>query len=298
MYVRLLIISCLTLAIGLFGFLCLNGKTEKETLVLELGTPLANPDSHKINLPFETTASLTYKTSQLASKDAKVWLEAGQYTLTREDGKEVSILIQDRTPPTLSLKKTAAYCYVNDDLSQFDWKSYLHIEDYSATSVSYTLQINTATSGQGKVCYQVKDEAGNQSEISLPVYVIAKLPGLEDVDWLASYEMFDLQNQYRLAQGLNALQWNDDLVEMAYTRCAEITQRYSHIRPNGSSYTSLFSHAYDYHAENISACNKDAQGLFEDWASRLTFSANMLNEHMEQGIILHVKESWVALYTG
>ena len=110
--------------------------------------------------------------------------------------------------------------------------------------------------------------------------------------------MFDLQNAYRQAQGLEALEWDDSLIEMAYTRCAEIGQRYSHIRPNGTSYASLFTHSYDHHAENISACNKDAKSLFEDWSDRLTFSENMLDENMLQGVILHVSDSWVGIYTG
>ena len=298
MYLRFLIITALVGVIGLCGLWAWQKPDQSPQLTIELGSAIVSPGSHKVSLPFETTATLAYKNSQLDSRDAEVWLKAGTYLLTREDGSELEVVIQDQTAPTLTLNRQTAYCYVNDDLSQIDWTDYLQISDYSSTATSYTVHVDTSQVGNGEVVYTVKDQGGNQSTINLPLKVVARRPGFEDVDWLASYEMFDLQNAYRQAQGLEALEWDDSLIEMAYTRCAEIGQRYSHIRPNGTSYASLFTHSYDYHAENISACNKDAKSLFEDWSDRPTFSANMLDENMLQGVILHVADSWVGIYTG
>ena len=55
-------------------------------------------------------------------------------------------------------------------------------------------------------------------------------------DWDASRQMFDYINEYREANGINPLLWNDSVSECAMQRAAETFVCATHDRPNGKSF--------------------------------------------------------------
>ena len=55
-------------------------------------------------------------------------------------------------------------------------------------------------------------------------------------DWDASRQMFDYINEYREANGINPLLWNDSISECAMQRAAETFVCSTHDRPNGKSF--------------------------------------------------------------
>ncbi|MCR4991021.1 MAG: CAP domain-containing protein [Lachnospiraceae bacterium] len=69
----------------------------------------------------------------------------------------------------------------------------------------------------------------------------SKTPGKEDVQAQLALDTFNAINAYRKSLGLPELVWNDTLSTIAFKRAKETARKFSHIRPNGRSYETLFS---------------------------------------------------------
>ena len=93
-------------------------------------------------------------------------------------------------------------------------------------------------------------------------------------------EVIRLVNEQRVANGLNELSTYFDLTSVAQTRAQELTQSYSHTRPNGEScFTALREANIDYTAagENIAAGYSTPEAVVEGWMNSKAHRANILN---------------------
>ncbi len=88
-----------------------------------------------------------------------------------------------------------------------------------------------------------------------------------------AYQVLDLVNQERAAQGLSSLTMDADLLDAAMQRAAELTVNFSHTRPSGLSCFTVSSKAS---AENIAAGQSSASAVMNSWMNSSGHKANIL----------------------
>ncbi len=101
---------------------------------------------------------------------------------------------------------------------------------------------------------------------------------IENADFVE--QVVELVNKERAAYGLSALKVKNDLHKAANTRAHEITQVFSHNRPDGSScYTVLEEYGlnYGYRGENIAAGYRSPEEVVDGWMQSEGHRANILN---------------------
>lgn len=91
-----------------------------------------------------------------------------------------------------------------------------------------------------------------------------------------AYEILEMVNKERAAEGLSALSMDKDLLDAAMQRAAECTVYYSHTRPNGSScFTANLS---KMSAENIAIGYVSPAAVMEGWMNSAGHRANIMTE--------------------
>ena len=113
-----------------------------------------------------------------------------------------------------------------------------------------------------------------------------------DTDKVAQY-IAELVNEERAARGCSELIINDELMENAAVRAEEISEVFSHIRPDGSKFNTVYT-AHNYGvAENIAArpivmgeTEEDlARNLMDQWMNSSGHFRNIINtEYNEVGV--------------
>ncbi len=125
-------------------------------------------------------------------------------------------------------------------------------------------------------------------------------------DGMAS-EVLTILNQRREEVGLSPLSLSGTLSAAARTRAVEITESFSHTRPNGASPSSAVLEAggtYSVMGENIAAGQASASSVMEAWMASPSHAANILDGSYGQvGIACYVdsahpyKYYWVQIFT-
>ena len=80
--------------------------------------------------------------------------------------------------------------------------------------------------------------------------------------------VIELVNQERTSRGLQPLLKHDGLMVAAAARAKELSQRYSHTRPNGSECFTILWHLgidYGYAGENIAMGQRTPEIVMNDW---------------------------------
>ncbi len=89
-----------------------------------------------------------------------------------------------------------------------------------------------------------------------------------------SRQVFDLLNEYRVANGLNALNWADNISQYADLRAAEASVVFDHTRPNGEKwYTLDRSHM---NGENLAMGYQSPESVMTAWKNSPGHNENML----------------------
>lgn len=89
----------------------------------------------------------------------------------------------------------------------------------------------------------------------------------------AESQVLDLVNQYRTNTGLAPLKRSPELDRAAAVRAQEIAQRFSHTRPDGSSWSTVSAAAY---GENIAKGHRSAERAMLAWMNSQGHRANIL----------------------
>lgn len=81
-------------------------------------------------------------------------------------------------------------------------------------------------------------------------------------------EVYEITNNYRSLVGVSSLTLDSSLVEAANIRAKELSDSFSHTRPNGSSCFTVLSElgiSYGTAGENIAAGYSSSQSVMEGW---------------------------------
>lgn len=111
-----------------------------------------------------------------------------------------------------------------------------------------------------------------------------------------------LVNEYRTANGLNPLRVIPLLQSDAQTRAVEISSDFSHTRPDGSSYETVFSSSLvkNSWAENIAYGSSTPEEVMEQWKNSSGHNENILNSDMTHiGVGAYISNGtiyWVQLF--
>jgi len=126
-----------------------------------------------------------------------------------------------------------------------------------------------------------------------------------DLDQLAS-EVFELTNNEREALGLDPLEHDEDLDKAASIRVEEISEYFSHTRPDGSSFATAFFEAEvtsGRWGENLASCQNTPSEVIQDWLNSESHREAMLNpEYLYMGVGVFIdpegKTFWVQAFRG
>ena len=107
------------------------------------------------------------------------------------------------------------------------------------------------------------------------------------------------------SRGLQPLLKHDGLMVAAAARAKELSQRYSHTRPNGSECFTILWHLgidYGYAGENIAMGQRTPEIGMNDWMNSSGHRANILSENFDYiGVGYTMVDGhpyWVQLFTG
>lgn len=107
-------------------------------------------------------------------------------------------------------------------------------------------------------------------------YLVDKVSIAGTADYQKAYEVLNLVNKERAAQGLGKLYMDQDLLNAAMQRAAETSILFSHTRPDS---TSCFTACDKMMAENIAYGQSTASSVMNSWMNSEGHKANILNEN-------------------
>ena len=113
--------------------------------------------------------------------------------------------------------------------------------------------------------------------------------------------VFDLVNQERAKNGLDALKWAEDLAAVARAHSADMINRgfFSHTNPDGQSPFDRLKNAgisYKSAAENIAYGQRSAEAVMNSWMNSSGHRANILNKNLKEIGVGAVKNSNGTIY--
>lgn len=102
-------------------------------------------------------------------------------------------------------------------------------------------------------------------------------------------EVFRIVNEIRVSYGLKPYKWDTNAYKAAKARCTEIEQNFSHLRPDGSNFKTIYGYSDDelwYKfcsvGENLGSGQPTAQRVVDSWmASTKGHRENILNPDFE-----------------
>ena len=102
-------------------------------------------------------------------------------------------------------------------------------------------------------------------------------------------EVFRIVNEIRVSYGLKPYKWDTNAYKAAKARCSEIEQQFSHLRPDGSNFKTIYGYSDDelwYKfcsvGENLGSGQPTAQRVVDSWmASTKGHRENILNPDFE-----------------
>ena len=117
-------------------------------------------------------------------------------------------------------------------------------------------------------------------------------------------EVYEITNNYRSLVGVSSLTLDSSLVEAANIRAKELSDSFSHTRPNGSSCFTVLSElgiSNGTAGENIAAGYSSSQSVMEGWRSSSGHYQNIISSKFKKiGIgvnIINNQYYWVQIFS-
>lgn len=117
-------------------------------------------------------------------------------------------------------------------------------------------------------------------------------------------EVYEITNNYRSLVGVPSLTLDSSLVTAANIRAKELSDSFSHTRPNGSSCFTVLSElgiSYGTAGENIAAGYSSSQSVMEGWRSSSGHYQNIISSKFKKiGIgvnIINNQYYWVQIFS-
>lgn len=129
--------------------------------------------------------------------------------------------------------------------------------------------------------------------------LLALMGAAQAATWLSgnAQNVVNQVNQERAKRGLRTLRVDPALTAAAQQRALEITQKFSHTRPDGTRWSTVSSRAY---AENIARGQKTPDKVMAAWLTSSGHRANMLRASYGSIGVACVKSGgiyhWVQLF--
>lgn len=116
-------------------------------------------------------------------------------------------------------------------------------------------------------------------------------------------ELLGYINEARKEAGLHEVQYLDIVQKGADTRAQEITQKFSHTRPNGKKGISAVGECIvEANIDNLAACNENlhsgfttAKGAFNSWMNSEGHRANIMSEGISYIVVARCDNYWVMI---
>ena len=105
-------------------------------------------------------------------------------------------------------------------------------------------------------------------------------PEVQDQAYAYGLRITELVNEHRAAAGLAPVKYSAKLSEAAQVRAAEIEKSFSHTRPDGRYFSTVFAEhgiSYRYSGENIAWGQKSPEEVVTAWMNSAGHRANILN---------------------
>ena len=117
-------------------------------------------------------------------------------------------------------------------------------------------------------------------------------------------EVYEITNNYRSLVGVPSLTLDSSLVEAANIRAKELSDSFSHTRPNGSSCFTVLSElgiSYGTAGENIAAGYSSSQSVMEGWRSSSGHYQNIISSKFKKiGIGVNIVNNqyyWLQIFS-
>lgn len=176
------------------------------------------------------------------------------------------------------------------------------VEIISQTQNYYKVQTAEGKTGYVAKSYVTREKTENTSADNNASKYETSSSNDVDID-----ELLSLINAARADNGADPLVFDSRLLKGAKTRATETLKSFSHTRPDGRSWKTIFPELkMDPHAlsENVAGGQKDAQGVFNGWNKSELHRKNMLNPKYKHvglgkanGSGVQYDICWVALFT-
>ena len=126
----------------------------------------------------------------------------------------------------------------------------------------------------------------NQPSVpELPEESPEETPEVQDEAYAYGLRITELVNEHRAAAGLNPVKYSAKLSEAAQVRVAEIEKSFSHTRPDGRYFSTVFAEhgiTYRYSGENIAWGQKSAEEVVNAWMNSPGHRANIMNKNFTE----------------
>ena len=121
---------------------------------------------------------------------------------------------------------------------------------------------------------------------------ISRIPEPTEADYI---EILELVNEYRAENGIEPLELNNTLNALALIRAKEASIKWSHERPNGTRYYSVFTDYNitwaSYVGENLGCKFTNASEIMEAWIASDSHRANLLDDKFNDvGMAIYAAE--------
>ena len=110
-------------------------------------------------------------------------------------------------------------------------------------------------------------------------------PEVQDQAYAYGLRITELVNEHRAAAGLAPVTYSAKISKAAQVRAAEIEQSFSHTRPDGRYFSTVFAEhgiTYRYSGENIAWGQKSPEEVVTAWMNSAGHRANILNAKFTQ----------------
>lgn len=110
-------------------------------------------------------------------------------------------------------------------------------------------------------------------------------PEVQDQAYVYGMRITELVNEHRAAAGLAPVKYSAKLSEAAQVRAVEIEKSFSHTRPDGRYFSTVFAEhgiSYRYSGENIAWGQKSPEEVVNAWMNSAGHRANILNAKFTQ----------------
>ena len=167
---------------------------------------------------------------------------------------------------SVSIKKGIKYIYAAAFYGT-DKLAAVTLPETIAHSYDYAFSTNTKITNKNKKLVRYGTNG---------YYLVDQVSIAGTADYQKAYEILNLVNKERAAQGLGKLYMDQDLLNAAMQRAAETSILFSHTRPDS---TSCFTACDKMMAENIAYGQSTASSVMNSWMNSEGHKANILNEN-------------------